>query len=91
LGTLFDESGNKVYVSNNMGNATVNKCKTITGDVLIIENQMVNLTTGKVLGKMPGVASYGACNQMTTADTVVVNGVTWRACYNTNLCLVELA
>jgi hypothetical protein len=90
--TLFDENGNKVNLSFIGMSGATSRVKTIGGEVILRENQLVNQTSFLVLGKMPGVASYGgSASGIITGDTVVIGGVTWRACYSTYLSFVELA
>jgi hypothetical protein len=93
-GTLFDEVGNKVSVGfSGSGGGATNGVKTIGGEVVLAENELTNITTSMVLGRMSGVASYGAAASagIITGDTVVIDGVTWEACFSTNLSFIKQA
>ena len=91
---LFDDTGATTTIgmvsSNGGSNAGV---KTIGGDVILRNTLVYSSTTGLIMGKLEGIAGYGtgAVAGIANAETVVINGVTWRACYNTNLSFFEMA
>jgi hypothetical protein len=91
---LFDDTGATANIGMVAGNGGSNAgVKTIGGDVILRNTLIYSGTTSLIMGKLEGIASYGtgAIAGIVNAETVVINGVTWKACYNTNLSFFEMA
>jgi hypothetical protein len=80
--TLFDENGNKVIVILPFPTGSFWRLKTINGGVMLRETAVLSATTNFILGELEGVCSYGAAtlSGMSSSDTVVIGGITWRCC-----------